>query len=281
LKAIMTTLPSIIYAIIHGITAFWPVSDSAHQALVPYLFGGPETSGAFMAALSIGAALSLFVYFRHDWASIISGILTVVAYRRKPMTIDERMPVFMFFTGIPLGLAWLYLRPLLDGFEWSPLAIAGALAGGALLLWFADSRGRKTKRMFDWNWLDCLIVGIFGIIFIIPGAGIPLGMMSGALIRNYTREAAVKYCFFSLFPILVFSAYYHFHNDVQHGVGMPAPDLSWLSFGMATVVTFLTGLLAIGALTKHVLRKGFGQHIGYRLLLAGATVAVVWVRSRS
>jgi undecaprenyl-diphosphatase len=277
----MTTLPSIIYGIIHGITQFWPVSDSAHQALIPYLFGGPDPTGAFKAALSIGAALSLFVYFRHDWASIISGILSVIAYRRKPMTIDERMPIFLFFTGIPIFLAWLYLRPLLEGFEWTPLAIAGVLAGGALLLWFADSRGRKTKRMFDWNWLDCLIVGIFSVLFVIPGGGIPLGIMSGALLRNYTREAAVKYCFFSLFPVLLFSAYYHFHNDVQHGVGMPAPDLSWLSFWMTTTVTFLTGLLAVGALSKHVLRKGFGQHIAYRFLLAIAVGVVFWIRSRN
>jgi undecaprenyl-diphosphatase len=277
----MTTFQSIIYGIIHGFTQFLPVSDSAHQALVPYLFGWPDPTGAFHAALSIGAALALFVYFRHDWASIISGILTVIVYRRKPMTIDERMPIFMFFTGIPIILAWLYLRPLLEGFEWTPPAIAGILAGGALLLWFADSRGRKTKRMFDWNWLDCLIVGIFSVLFVIPGGGIPLGIMSGALIRNYTKEAAVKYCFFCLFPVLVFSSYYHFHNDVQLHVGMPAPDLSWLSFGMATVVTFLTGLLAIGALMKHVLRKGFGQHIVYRFLLAGATLAVFWLRSRA
>jgi undecaprenyl-diphosphatase len=276
----MTTFQSIIYGIIHGFTAFLPVSDSAHHALVPYLFGWPDPTGAFHAALSLGAALALFVYFRHDWASIISGILAVIAYRRKPMTIDERLPVFMFFTGLPIFLAWFYLRPLLEGFEWNPLEIAGSLAGGALLLWFADSRGRKTKRMYDWNWLDCLIVGIFGILFIVPGGGIPVGMISGALMRNYTREAAVKYCFFSLFPVLVFSSYYHFHNDVQHGMGMPAPDLSWLSFGMATVVTLLTGLLAIGALTKHVLRKGFGQHIVYRFLLAAATVTVFWVRAR-
>jgi undecaprenyl-diphosphatase len=276
----MTTLPSIVYGIIHGVTSFWPVSDSAHQALVPYLFGGPEPSGAFRAALSMGAALALFVCFRHDWASIISGILQVIAFRRKPMTIDERMPIFLFFTGIPMILAWLYLRPLLENYEWSPMAIAGVLVGGGLMLWFADSRGRKTKRMFDWNWLDCLVVGFFSILFVVPGAGIPLGIISGALIRNYTREAAVKYCFFALFPVLVFSSYYHFHNDVQLGVGMPAPDLSWLSFGMAAIVTFLTGLLAVSSLMKHVLRKGFAQHIGYRFLLAAGTVTVVWLRTR-
>jgi undecaprenyl-diphosphatase len=277
----MTTFQSIIYGIIHGFTQFLPIGDSAHQALVPYLFGWPDPTGAFHAALSIGAALALFIYYRHDWASIISGILAVIAYRRKPMTIDERMPIFMFFTGLPIAAAWLYLRPLLEAIEWGPLAIAGTLVGGALLLWFADSRSRKTKRMYDWNWLDCLIVGVFSVIFVVPGGGIPLGIMSGALIRNYTREAAVKYCFFSLFPVLLFSSYDHFHNDVQLHVGMPAPDLSWLSFTVAVVVTCLTGLLAIGGLTKHVLRKGFGQHIAYRFLLAIAVAAVFWMRSRS
>jgi undecaprenyl-diphosphatase len=277
----MTTFQSIIYGIIHGFTVFLPVSSSAHQALIPYLLGWPDPSGAFNAALSLGAALSLFVYFRHDWASIISGFLQVIIYRKRPMTLDERLPLFMFATGVPLAIAWFYLHSIAADFEWTPPIISGILIAGGILILLTDRHSRKNKGMFDWNWLDCLIVGIFGILFLVPGGGIAGGMMSGALSRNYNREAAAKYTFFAMFPILALSAYVHFKTDVQLHVGAPAPDLSWLSFTIAALVTFLTGLLAVGGVMKHVLKKSFGHYAVYRFLLAGATLAVFWMRSRA
>jgi undecaprenyl-diphosphatase len=275
----VTTFQSIIYGIVHGFSQFLPVSASAHEQLIPYLFGWPEVSGAFKAALLIGSCLSLLVYFRHDWASIISTFLQVILFRKRPMTLDERLPVFIFFTSIPVGLAWFYLKPLVSSFDWSPLLICAVLAAGGLPLYFTDNHSRKNKGMFDWNWLDALVVGIFGVFLVIPGGGITEGMIPGGLSRNYTRESAVKYCFFAMFPILLINAYLHFRLVTLH-VGAPAPDLSWLSFSVAAVVTFLTGLLTIGGLMKNVHRKGFSQYVVYRFVLAAATAGVFWFRSR-
>jgi undecaprenyl-diphosphatase len=275
----MTTFQSIIYAIIHGFSQFLPVSASAHQRLVPFLLGWPEPSGAFKAALMIGASLSLLVYFRHDWASVISSFLQVIIFRKRPMTLDERLPFFMLFTGIPIAIGWFYLSPILSQQDWSPLLLAGILVAGGIPLILGESSGRRTKGMFDWNWLDCLIVGIFGIFFVVPGGGLPDGMIPGALSRNYNRESAAKYAFFAMFPILLVEAYAHF-QEVQLHAGAPAPDLSWLSFGVAMVVTFFTGLLTIGGLMKHVQRKSYGQYVVYRFILAAAVMGVVWFRAR-
>jgi undecaprenyl pyrophosphate phosphatase UppP len=62
---------------------------------------------------------------------------------------------------------------------------------------------------------------------------------------------------------------------------MPDSDLSWLSFGVGIVVTLFTGLLVIGGLMKQVQKKGFGQYIIYRWLVAAAAVGVYWYRARS
>jgi undecaprenyl-diphosphatase len=274
----MTTFQAIIYGIVHGFTEFLPISASAHQALVPYLLNWPEPSGAFLAALYLGAALSIFVYFIHDWASIISSFIQIILFRKKPMTLDERLPLFLVCTGIPLVIAQFYLKPVIDRMDWDPLLVAGVLALGGWPLYFAEKRSRKNKGMFDWNWLDALIVGISGIFIFVPGFGAPESFIPGALLRNYNRDSATKYGFFMMFPLLATGAYVHFQDVVLHGG--PASDLTWLSFGAATIVTFFSGLLAIGGLVKHVHRNGFGQYVFYRTLLAAATGVVFWIRSR-
>lgn len=275
----MTTFQAIILGIIHGFTQFLPVSSSAHHRLLPYLLSWPEIPEALLAALFLGVTLSLFVYFIHDWASIVSSFLQVVIYRKKPMTLDERMPLFLFFSIVPLAASWFYLRPIIEArADWSnPSLVAAVLAVGAFPLVLAERRSRKNKGMFDWNWIDALVVGITGILGLVPGCGLPEGLMLGALLRNYNREAAAKYCFFAMFPLLAASCYLFMREVSLHGG--PSADVSWLSFGVAVVVSFFSGLLAIGGLMKHVQRNGFGQYVIYRLLVAGATGIVFWIRN--
>ena len=278
----MTTFQAIFLAIVHGFTEFLPISASAHERLVPYLLSWSDPPEALLAALSMGTALSVLVYFIHDWASIISSFLQILIFRKKPMTLDERLPLFLFVSGIPLALGWFYLRPLIEGSaDWAnPSLVAGVLAVGAFPLILAERRSRKNKGMFDWNGLDALLVGITGLLMFVPGCGKPEALMPGALVRNYNREAAGKFAFFVMFPVLVVSAYLHLHEMGFHLHGAPSPDLSWLSFGVALVVSFFSGLLAIGGLMKHIQRNGFGQYAVYRLALAAVTGGVFWLRNR-
>jgi len=273
----MTTFQAIIYGITQGFSFFLPISASAHRMFVPYLLNWPEPTNALLAAIYLGGAVALLVYFIHDWASIISSFLQVILFRRKPMTLDERLPIFLLFTGIPLILAYFYLVPMIERVDWSPGLVAIVLAAGGLPLLFTERGSRKNKGMFDWNWVDAFLLGIGGIFMFIPGGGQLAGFVPAALVRNYNREAAVKYSFFAMFPIFAICAYVHLHKMAHIG---PGPELSWLSFGTAAVVSFVFSLLAIGGLTKHVLRNGFGQYVIYRFLLAAAVGGMIWVRNR-
>lgn len=275
----MTTFQAIIYAIVHGFTEFLPVSAGAHHSLIPYVTGWPEPTGPFAGALSLGALLALLVYFRHDWASIISSFLQVIIFRKRPMTLDERLPLFVTVTSIPTVAAWYYLREPMSQLFSSPGWIAIALAALGIPLFFADTLSRKNKGMFDWNWLDALLVGIGQSLMFLPGCGRATGALIGALFRNYNREAAAKYMFFASAPLLAGSTFMSLRGtDFQSAV--PMPDLSWLSFAVAVIVTMLVGLLSIGGLMKHIQRKGFNQYIVYRCLFAAGIAILIWVRSR-
>jgi undecaprenyl-diphosphatase len=276
----MTTLQAIAYAILRGFTEFLPVGASAHTVLVPYLLDWPEPTGALAGALALGSFLALLIYFRHDWASMISCFLQVVIFRKKPMTLDERMPIFLAIGCVPLAFGWIYLHPLVAEVPWTPLATAVALAGFGLPLWFAERMGRKSKGMFDWNWLDSLLVGVSSLASLVPGCGRLAAALPGSLLRGYSREAGAKFALFLSAPILAASAAQHLAGVSLHAAE-PMEGVSWLSFWVALLVTTVFGVLAIGGFMRGVQRKGFGQFVVYRFLLAGATGAVWYFRTRS
>jgi undecaprenyl-diphosphatase len=276
----MTLFQAILHGWIHGWAEFIPVSPSAHHTLLSYLLGWPEPNPAFIGCLSAGSFLALLVYFRHDWASMISSLLQVILYRKRPRTIDEKMPLFVIVSCLPPTLAWYYLHDAALQFEWSPLSTAISLAVFAIPLGFADSVGRKNKNMYDWNWLDALILGIAEIASMVPGFGRMTGALPAALMRNYSRQAAAKFAFFAATPLLAGSAYLHLRNVELHSP-VPIQDVTWLSLVAAIVITFLTGLLTIGGLMNALNRKGLNRYMFYRWFLASMIGVAYWWRARS
>lgn len=275
----MTTFQALTYAILQGITQFLPVSADAHLRLVPWLLGWPGPNEAFQGLLALGGFISLLLYFRHDWASIISCFLQVIIFRKRPMTLDERLPIFLTLTSLPVALTWYYAAPAVLALEWNPLWVAGSLALFTLPLAVSESRSRKNKGMFDWNWLDALIVGVTQAATVIPGCGNLAASLPGAFFRNFNREAATKYSFLALAPVLLATAIAKLHGiPLSESAG--AAEISWLSFSVASLVTILSGLLAIGGFMRQMQRRSLGQYLAYRWIVAAAVAVFYWIRTR-
>jgi undecaprenyl-diphosphatase len=158
--------------------------------------------------------------------------------------------------------------------------VAALLAAFSLPLLTAENFSRKNKGMFDWTWIDALILGIAQIAAFIPGCDRLTAMLPAALLRNFNREAAAKYAMFASMPFLAASSLFYLRGVSLHSP-QPMPDLSWLSFSMAVLLTFLTGLLAIGGLMKHIQSRGFGHYVAYRFLLAAVATGFHLVRHGS
>lgn len=273
----MTTFQAIVYAILRGFTQFLPISWDAHQQLFPFITHWPAPVGAINGALSLGAFLALLIYFRHDWASQISCILQVIIFRRRPMTLDERLPLFILIATVPIIVLGPMLTDHVVHIEWTPLTISAVLAGFGLILAFSESMSRKNKGMFDWNWLDSLIVGVFQLLTVLVGVGSFGATWAAAMFRNYNREATAKFAFFALAPLLVVQTVREF-EQIDFHAAQPMLDTSWLSFSVAVVVTMFTGLLVIGAFLKYIERKSIFQYVVYRWVLAAAMAALYFYR---
>jgi undecaprenyl-diphosphatase len=273
----MTTFQAIVYAILRGFTQFLPISWEAHQQLFPFVTHWPAATGAINGALSLGALLALLIFFRHDWASQISCILQVVIFRKRPMTLDERLPLFILIATVPVLIAGPALTEHVVHIEWTPLTIAASLAVFSVILSFSESMSRKNKGMFDWNWLDSLIVGVVQLSTVFVGIGSLGATWIAAMFRNYNREAAAKFAFFALAPLLVVQTVHEF-EQIDFHAAQPMMDTSWLSFVVAIIVTMFTGLLVIGAFLKHIERKSIFQYVVYRWIIAAAVAALYFYR---
>ena len=271
----MTTFEGIVFGILQGVTEFLPVGARAHLALVPQLFGLTAPEPAMLGALSLGSVLALLLYFRHDWASMISSFLQVVIYRKYPMTLDERMPFFLLIAVTPIAIAWYYFNDSIQHLAEDPIWTVATLAAFGALLGLADYFGRKSKGMFDWNGMDSAVIGMGMIIALVPGAGLVGSAMLLCLFRNYRRESAAKFTFFLALPILVASAILHL-KGVSFRSAAPSSDFSWITFIVACLVTVFFGVLTLGGFMKHIQRKGMGVYVTYRILAAIAVL--IWLQ---
>jgi undecaprenyl-diphosphatase len=222
----------------------------------------------------------LLIYFRHDWASQISCILQVIIFRKRPMTLDERLPLFILIAMVPILALGPTLSEHVVHIEWTPLSVAGSLAFFGLVLAFTESMSRKNKGMFDWNWLDSLIVGIIQLATVLVGFGTFSATWAGAMIRNYNREAAAKFSFFTVAPLLAVETVREF-QQIDFHAAQPMADMSWLSFAVAIIVTMFTGILVIGAFLKHIERKSIFQYVVYRWIVAAAVAALYFYRLKT
>lgn len=276
----MTTLQSIVYALVQGLTFLIPVSTDAHFKLIHQAFEWDLPTPALVAAILTGISLGLIVFFRHDWPSFFSSLLQVIIFRRKPMTLDERMPFFLLFSSLPVLAFAEWKQNPIQQLDPSAIGVGILVAAFAIPTWFFDSMNRRTKKLLDWNSIDSALVGIFSIANLIPGAGSTLGGWWVASFRNYQRDAAAKFILFSAFPTILWKTITA-HSDVAWRASAPSVELSWMSFALALIVGFLASLLSMGALMKAMERRSLSQYALYRLFLGAALVGIAWWRMRS
>ncbi len=279
----MDTFQAVIYAILHGFSEFLPISVQAHLLLPAYFLGWPEPSPIFLGALAFGGTLSIFIYFINDWASMLSALIQMVVYRKKPMTLDERMPFFIGLAVLPPLAGWYYLHEhiaQLPGVDHWPLILAALVAVLGIPLTIGERWSRKNKALPDWNWFDALVIGALQILALIPGCGRTTASLSGAFFRNYSRDAAAKFSFFVALPLLAAQSFGGLRELDFHSA-TPTEGMAWSALIIATVVAFFCGMLAIGGFMKNVQKKPLGRYTAYRLLLAAVLATGYWIKNRA
>ncbi|MBN2025290.1 MAG: undecaprenyl-diphosphate phosphatase [Actinobacteria bacterium] len=266
----MGILPALLLGVVQGVTEFWPISSSAHLALLIHIFGWGEPDLSFLVALHVGTWLAVVWFYRKRlWAIVVSCWREATGKERGKA--EARLGWLLLLATIPgviIGAVFAESSEMMEGM---PLLMTVTLAFFGLVLWAADSWGPQVK---DWNaagWREAMAVGVGQFLALMPGvsrSGISISVARAAGIRR--REAA-DFAFLLSVPIIGAAAAYEGLKLVLDG--MPASDLWPMLVGAAAAA--LTGYFAIGFLLSRLKAGTFRPYAIYRLLLAAVLLIVL------
>ncbi|GAB4425850.1 MAG: undecaprenyl-diphosphate phosphatase [Anaerolineales bacterium] len=254
----MTLLHAFLLGIIQGLTEFIPVSSTAHLLIGQKLLGLPANDAmfSFLVLVQIGTILSLFIYFWKDLTAIFMDTLKNLGGLRdfKSLPENAQMGWYILIATIPALVAGYLLKDAVEALFRQPLLEAAIrLFAAAILLSLAEWLGRKDRKLDSMTWLDALVVGLFQIIAVFPGASRSGSTISGGMLRGFDRPSAARFAFLMSVPVMLAAGAYEM-LDVVHMPGL-AEFLPALAVGFITaaIVGWLAVRWLLSYLSKHSL----------------------------
>jgi undecaprenyl-diphosphatase len=153
----LTYAEAMVIGLIQGVTELFPVSSLGHSVLIPALVGGswaqdlsvsrPESPYlAFIVGLHVATATAMIIYFRHDWARIVTGFVSSLR-DRTIATAEQKLAWMIVLATIPVGLSGLALEHTFRVVFSKPVPTALFLTvNGVILLAGERARRRSGER---------------------------------------------------------------------------------------------------------------------------------------
>lgn len=263
----MTYLQALILALIQGITEWLPISSSAHLILFPRLAGWPDQGLGFDVAVHAGSLAAVLVYFRAEIAAMARDWGRSVRQRRL---VGEAGLAWAVLLGtIPVGLAGLAFKDVVETTLRDPHVLAWALIGFGLLLWVADRWGRRQRSEHQLTWRDVAVIGCAQALALIPGTSRSGITMTAGLAVGWTREAAARFSFLLAIPVIVLAGGLDAVDIAQGHVRQPL-DVLAIAFAASAVSAYL----CIRAFLAWIARIGMTPFVIYRVALGLLLLAV-------
>ena len=261
----MDILQSIILGLIQGLTEFLPISSSAHLVLLPKLLDWADQGLLYDVAAHFGSLLALIIYFRKDLATMTAGWVRSFTGGRNR---EADLVWFLIIATLPICLAGLLFHDLTVHLR-DPLVIAGATVVFALLLWWADSRGKRRRSLEDFRLRDAVVIGLLQVLAIIPGTSRAGITITAGLMLGLGREAASRFSFLLAIPVILLAS----GNELLN-VSVSAMQVDWTALFTVTVVSFISAWLTIHWFLKLVEWTGMLPYVIYRLFLGALLFAL-------
>ncbi len=253
----MNLFHALILGIIQGLTEFIPVSSTAHLLIGQQLFNIPadEAMFSFLVIVQLGTLISLFAFY---WKDLVSILKATFDFRRA--TPERNLGIYIVVATIPALLAGYLLRDAVEALFETPLLQASIrLFSAATLLTLAEVLTRKNRTLDSMTWLDALIVGLFQIIAVFPGASRSGSTITGGLFRGFDRVSAARFAFLMSVPVLLAAGGYEMLDVLQ----MPnlGNFLPLLAVGFVTAA--VVGWFAIKWLIDYLSKRSLYVFAGY------------------
>jgi len=289
----MTLLQAIILGIVQGLTEFIPVSSTAHLVIagrVMKLALTPEQLTASIAVVQLGTLIAVVIYFAGDiWNITLAfirdhfALLTgrrALPYGRAsaPDTGAARLSQeawlgwLVIIGSIPVAVVGLLFKKQIEGtFTKNLWVIATMMVVVALLLTIAELVGRQRRRMLELGVKDALAVGFAQVLALIPGSSRSGSTIMAGLFAGETRETAARFSFLLSIPAIAASGLLELRQALRI---LPHDSLTTLAVG--TIVSGIVGYASIWFLLRYLRTHTTGVFIGYRLLVGGVILVLLF-----
>lgn len=250
----MTLFEAFLLGIIQGLTEFIPVSSTAHLLLGQTLLG-LQSDGkvfAFQVIVQMGTVLALLIYFWKDFSYIIKSFLLGIWRRRPFENHDSQLGWLVIVATIPALVVGFLLKDVVENmFKDPPIQAGVRLLMSAVLLTSVEYFGRRERKLESATWLDALVVGLFQVLALFPGASRSGSTIAGGMARGFERPSAARFAFIMSAPILLAAGGYEMLNVVaMTGTQDFLPFLA-VGFFTAAVVGWLSLKWLLNFLNDH------------------------------
>jgi undecaprenyl-diphosphatase len=283
---------ALILGIVEGLTEFLPISSTGHLILVGDLLGFNDERGkAFEVIIQFGAILAVCWEFRSKLWSVASTIKTSSA--------SQRFVVNVLIASFPAMTLALLFGKYIKQFLFSPVPVAMAFIGGALIIFWAESRqrqmveaGNKTasagKRVIasvdDLKPSDAFKVGLAQCAALIPGTSRSGATIIGGMLFGLPRAVATEFSFFLAIPVIGGATAYEllklWFNPIQTS-GNETMHFGW-AIVVGFIAAFISAFICVRWLIQYVASHTFVPFAWYRIifgvvvLITAYTGLVAW-----
>jgi undecaprenyl-diphosphatase len=276
----MGLIEILVLAVVQGLTEFLPVSSTAHLRIVPALFGWKDPGAAFSAVLQIGTLVAVLTYFWRDVIRIGAAMIGDLRQRKLATSHDALVGWMIVVATIPIIACGLIFKTQIKT-TWRSLEVmSAALVVVAVLLAAAEfvvrrrlAHGRAGRGLDQISWRDAIAIGFAQATALVPGTSRSGVTIFGGLCCGLTREAAARFSFLLSIPSIFAAGVYQL-VEARDDLGLASPVES-AKLGLALVVTAAVGYATIPWLLTFLRNRTTTIFIVYRLLLAGAILALL------
>lgn len=264
-------LHAIILGIVQGISEFLPISSTGHLTIAGKLLNqislvNPERWTHFIATIQLGTMISILVYFFKDLTSIAKDFINDNLITRKKIaeqTDNSKLGWMIIIGTIPIVIIGLALKKVIEGEITKNLyVISSMLIIVAIIMAIAEKVTKNKRNLEDLTWKDALIVGLAQCLALIPGVSRSGSTITAGLFLNIKRDVAARFSFLLSIPAILASGLLELKESLPYIMSNGATNVI-----VATVVSFISGYIAIDFLIKYLKTKTTLIFIIYRIVL--------------
>lgn len=267
----MEILYAAILGLVEGLTEFVPVSSSGHMIITSSLLGfdelvGHEVAGAFEVFIQLGAVLAIVLAYPGRFAGLLR-------WKERQGFAGVRGIGLVIVTTLPAALVGLALHGVIKHKLFNSTTVAiGLLLGGLWIVIQEWLRPRsKTEGLDAVGWKDALTVGLYQCLSLWPGMSRSSSTILGGMLSGLDRRTATEYSFFAAMVVIPAAGVFDVYKTLPHLSLSHVP-----MFAVGTLVSFLSGWMAVKWLIQYLSRHTLTAFGWYRIVVAILVLGVLW-----